>query len=57
MFWFDKVNRDENSLLYKFYKAQKIKPVKNDWIQQIEKEKKILISSKLNVKNTQGTPD
>ena len=39
MFWYDIVNRDEKSLLHKFYKAQKIKTVKNDWIEQLEKDK------------------
>ena len=38
MFWWDIMNKDENELLYKFYSAQKLRPVKNDYVLQIKKD-------------------
>ena len=35
MFWWDIVNKGEEELVHKFYLAQKLKPVKNDFVLQI----------------------
>ena len=36
------VNAETDSLLNKFYRAQKLKPVKNDWVLKIEEDKEFL---------------
>ena len=38
MFWWDIMHKDENELLFKFYSAQKLRPVKNDYVLQIKKD-------------------
>ena len=38
MFWWDIMHEDNNELLFKFYSAQKLRPVKNDCVLQIEKD-------------------
>ena len=38
MFWWDIINKGDNELLYKFYQAQKLKPVRNDFILQLVKD-------------------
>ena len=40
MYWHHLVKRDKNSLLQKFYNAQKNGPVNGDWVNQLEKDKK-----------------
>ena len=32
------MHKDNNELLFKFYSAQKLRPVKNDYVLQIEKD-------------------
>ena len=39
MYWWQIENLDKEKMLYKFLMAQKNKPVKNDWILKIEKDK------------------
>ena len=40
MYWHHIVTRENDSLLNKFYNAQKNEPVSGDWINQLEKDKK-----------------
>ena len=42
MYYWHIMHLDKNELLYKFYVAQKLKPNKNDWVNQIIKDKKDL---------------
>ena len=42
MYWWQVVNLDQNELLNKFYRAQKMNPNKDDWIEQLDKDKKEL---------------
>lgn len=39
MYWWHIVNKDENSMLYKFYKAQQNNLVKSDWVNSLNKDK------------------
>ena len=41
-YWWHIVNSKDDSLLYKFYRTQKLKPVKNDWVLKILEDKKYL---------------
>ena len=40
MYWHHIVNRENNSLLHKFYSSQKNDPVNGDWINTLERDKK-----------------
>ena len=42
MYWWHLENLNEGKMLHKFLSAQKNKPVKNDWILQVEKDKQEL---------------
>ena len=42
MFWWHVVNLDKKELLNKFYRAQNINRSKDDWVYQIDKDKKEL---------------
>ena len=42
MYYWHILHLDHSELLYKFYKAQKLKPSKNEWVTQDEKDKKDL---------------
>ena len=42
MFWWHLVNFNKKELLYKFYTAQKLKPNKGDWVEQLGKDKREL---------------
>ena len=39
MYWWHLVNKNENSMLYKFYIAQKESPVKGDWVNLLNNDK------------------
>ena len=39
MYWWHLVNQDKNTLISKFYNAQKNIPVKGDWTNQIDTDK------------------
>ena len=39
MFYWHVLNLDKRELLYKFYEAQKLRSVKNDWVRQIDIDK------------------
>ena len=41
-FWWHIVNSKSDGLLNKFYRTQKLNPVKNDWVLNIEEDKKYL---------------
>ena len=40
MYWWHITRVPETSLIQRFYKAQKLKPIRNDWVLQLEKDKK-----------------
>ena len=42
MFWWHMVNLKESEVLFKFFKVQKLKSSKDDWVKQLEKDKKDL---------------
>ena len=39
MFYWHIITRNEDELLFKFVKAQKLAPSKHDWVHQLEKDK------------------
>ena len=39
MYWWHLVNQDKNTLISKFYNAQKNIPIKGDWTNQIDTDK------------------
>ena len=39
MYWWHLVNTKEDSMLHKFYNAQKLNPVKGDWVNDLDKDK------------------
>jgi hypothetical protein len=39
MYWWHLVNLDKNEVLHKFYIAQKLNRSKEDWVEQLEKDK------------------
>ena len=41
MYWWHLNNVESKSLIQKCYKAQKVKPVKKDWVNDVENDKKI----------------
>jgi hypothetical protein len=45
MFWRHILNSNRNGLLFKFYTIQKASPVRNDWVTQIETDRKEIILS------------
>ena len=42
LYYWHILHSDETELLNKFYSAQLLRPTKNDWVQQITKDKKDL---------------
>ena len=40
MYWWHINNTDNSSLINRVYQAQKINPVKNDWVHQVSQDKK-----------------
>ena len=38
MYWWEILQKGENELVYKFYSAQKLRPVKNDFVVQIQED-------------------
>ena len=40
MYWWHLVNTEDDSMLHKFYAAQKLFPVKGDWVNDLDNDKK-----------------